>query len=158
MTGERRGAPDYLRARYYDPQTGQFLTRDPLEAITGQPSGCAGNDPLNSADPTGLGCPWWDLTCYAYQAVYAIGGGIDWTASFVYRRFGDVAELGAGAGRIIATGGACFALVISATALKVSQDHFVVMRLVYSLPSTALWERRQCGYFCYRTPFVLVGM
>jgi len=115
----------YLRARYYDPQTGQFLTRDPLEAITGQPYGYAGNDPLNSADPTGLGCPWWDLTCYAYQAVYAIGGGIDWTASFVSRHFGDIAELGAGAGCIIATGGTCFALVISATALQVSQDHFV---------------------------------
>ncbi|MHB8735881.1 MAG: DUF6531 domain-containing protein, partial [Terriglobales bacterium] len=27
----------YLRARYYDPQTGQFLTRDPIEAQTRQP-------------------------------------------------------------------------------------------------------------------------
>src|SRR5206468_5758670 len=27
----------YLRARYYDPSTQQFLSRDPIEAITGQP-------------------------------------------------------------------------------------------------------------------------
>ena len=27
----------YLRARYYDPSTGQFLSRDPLASITHQP-------------------------------------------------------------------------------------------------------------------------
>ena len=27
----------YLRARYYDPATGQFISRDPLTAITGSP-------------------------------------------------------------------------------------------------------------------------
>jgi RHS repeat-associated protein len=44
----------YLRARYYDPDTGQFLTRDPLEASTGQPYAYAGNTPLNATDPSGL--------------------------------------------------------------------------------------------------------
>jgi RHS repeat-associated protein len=44
----------YLRARYYDPQTGQFITRDPLEALTQQPYSYGG-DPLNTADPMGLG-------------------------------------------------------------------------------------------------------
>lgn len=47
----------YLRARYYDPTTGQFLTRDPLESVTREAYGYAGNDPVNGADPTGL-CPW----------------------------------------------------------------------------------------------------
>ncbi|HWU23468.1 MAG TPA: RHS repeat-associated core domain-containing protein, partial [Nocardioides sp.] len=46
----------YLRARYYDPQTAQFLTLDPAVAVTGQPYNYTGNDPLNAADPTGLGC------------------------------------------------------------------------------------------------------
>jgi RHS repeat-associated protein len=46
----------YLRARYYDPATGQFLTRDPIEAITGQPYQYANNDPLDHSDPTGLFC------------------------------------------------------------------------------------------------------
>jgi RHS repeat-associated protein len=44
----------YDRARYYDPTTGQFLTRDPLQAYTGEPYGYAGNNPLSNTDPTGL--------------------------------------------------------------------------------------------------------
>ena len=44
----------YLRARYYDPSTGAFLTRDPLEPITATPYAYAGNSPLNYTDPTGL--------------------------------------------------------------------------------------------------------
>jgi len=44
----------YMRAREYDPQTGQFLTRDPLEMETGDPYGYAGGDPLENTDPAGL--------------------------------------------------------------------------------------------------------
>jgi RHS repeat-associated protein len=44
----------YLRARYTDPATGQFLTRDPLAAVTGQPYAYAGDDPLAATDPSGL--------------------------------------------------------------------------------------------------------
>jgi RHS repeat-associated protein len=44
----------YLRARYYDPATGQFLTRDPLASASGSPYGYADGDPLNGADPSGL--------------------------------------------------------------------------------------------------------
>ena len=44
----------YLRARYYDPATGQFLTRDPIEAQTREPYGYVGGNPLNGTDPTGL--------------------------------------------------------------------------------------------------------
>ena len=47
----------YLRARYYDPTTGQFLTRDPLVALTGSAYGYVDGNPLNDVDPTGL-CPW----------------------------------------------------------------------------------------------------
>jgi len=43
----------YLRARYYDPGTGQFLSVDPLVAETGQPYSYATDDPVNSVDPTG---------------------------------------------------------------------------------------------------------
>lgn len=35
----------YLRARYYDPATGQFITRDPLTAQTGEPYGYTGGNP-----------------------------------------------------------------------------------------------------------------
>lgn len=46
----------YLRARYYDPETSQFLTRDPLVGTTLEPYAYASNDPVNATDPTGL-CP-----------------------------------------------------------------------------------------------------
>jgi RHS repeat-associated protein len=44
----------YLRARYYDPGTGGFLTRDPLEQLTQQPYSYAQDNPTNGLDPTGL--------------------------------------------------------------------------------------------------------
>jgi RHS repeat-associated protein len=47
----------YLRARYYDPATAQFLSRDPLTATTGAPYSYVDNNPLNETDPFGL-CPW----------------------------------------------------------------------------------------------------
>jgi RHS repeat-associated protein len=45
----------YLRARYYDPATAQFLTRDPLASVTKQPYAYAHDSPINTADPTGQG-------------------------------------------------------------------------------------------------------
>ncbi|MDM8084572.1 RHS repeat-associated core domain-containing protein [Cellulomonas cellasea] len=44
----------YLRARYYDPTSAQFLTRDPLEATTGNPYGYTDGNPLQFTDPLGL--------------------------------------------------------------------------------------------------------
>lgn len=44
----------YLRARYYDPRTGQFLSQDPLHLQTRSTYGYAFNSPLNGGDPTGL--------------------------------------------------------------------------------------------------------
>lgn len=44
----------YLRARDYDPGTGQFLTTDPLADHTRQPYAYSSNDPLLLTDPTGL--------------------------------------------------------------------------------------------------------
>lgn len=45
----------YLRARYYDPATAQFLSRDPFVATTRQPYSYVRGNPLNSTDPLGLG-------------------------------------------------------------------------------------------------------
>ncbi|MEJ5255826.1 MAG: RHS repeat-associated core domain-containing protein [Acidimicrobiales bacterium] len=51
----------YLRNRYYDPTTGQFLTRDPITPLTRSPYAYVGGNPLNMTDPTGL---WpWDGLC-----------------------------------------------------------------------------------------------
>jgi RHS repeat-associated protein len=51
----------YNRARYYDPATGQFITRDPAEAVTRQPYAYANDDPLSYVDPSGdVGIPSFD--------------------------------------------------------------------------------------------------
>jgi RHS repeat-associated protein len=44
----------YLRARSYDPATGQFLSRDPIAGVTGQPYVYANGSPLAFTDPSGL--------------------------------------------------------------------------------------------------------
>jgi RHS repeat-associated protein len=44
----------YLRARSYDPGSGQFTTPDPMVASTGEPYAYANDDPINNSDPSGL--------------------------------------------------------------------------------------------------------
>ncbi len=44
----------YLRARVYDPATGQFLTVDPLREITRSPYVYVDGNPKNRTDPSGL--------------------------------------------------------------------------------------------------------
>jgi hypothetical protein len=43
--------------RFYDPTTGQFITRDPANAATREAYGYTGGNPLNRRDPSGL-APW----------------------------------------------------------------------------------------------------
>jgi len=47
----------YLRARYYDPATGQFMSSDPMVGGTREAYAYIQGNPLNGADPTGL-CSW----------------------------------------------------------------------------------------------------
>jgi RHS repeat-associated protein len=64
----------YLRARYYDPGTGQFTTADPIRAITRAPYDLAADSPLDSVDPTGL---WgWNPIDDAVQAWNDTGGKV----------------------------------------------------------------------------------
>jgi len=42
-----------MRARWYQPQTGEFTTRDPAFSQTDQAYAYAGDDPVNGSDPTG---------------------------------------------------------------------------------------------------------
>ncbi len=47
----------YMRARWYEPQTGRFLSEDPTGLGGGiNPYVFAGDDPINRRDPSGLGC------------------------------------------------------------------------------------------------------
>jgi RHS repeat-associated protein len=43
----------YLRARYYEPSTGRFISRDPVFTSTGNLYVYSQNNPINSADPSG---------------------------------------------------------------------------------------------------------
>jgi RHS repeat-associated protein len=48
----------YLIGRYYDPQTGQFLSVDPAIMTTEAPYFYAGDDPVDRIDPNGFGVCW----------------------------------------------------------------------------------------------------
>src|SRR5947209_1269238 len=71
-----RGCTSRARvARYYDPTTAQFLTRDPIESITRSPYGYVAGDPLDGADPSGL--------CWGPRSLcdYLTQAGESWTAT-----------------------------------------------------------------------------
>lgn len=59
----------YLVNRYYDPQTAQFLSVDPLVGITQSPFGYVYDDPINGTDPLGLGCGIFSFVCTAASYV-----------------------------------------------------------------------------------------
>jgi hypothetical protein len=51
--GGLRTCDSSLLGRYYDPQTGQFLSVDPLVDETGEPYEYVGGDPVDRTDPNG---------------------------------------------------------------------------------------------------------
>ena len=80
----------YLRTRYYDPVTTEFLSRDPAVATTRDPYGYAGGNPLNATDPSGLvasdqlppdevaqiqqGCSGWSQSSLCTAAFFCFSG------------------------------------------------------------------------------------
>jgi len=111
----------YLRARYYDPATGQFVTRDPLASATGQPYGYAGGSPLAYTDPSGLfEWPSWSQIATRYvgaidtltggataevREALDLNGGLD-VCSADYRVAGDVMRVALGVETVVGTAGA----------------------------------------------------
>jgi RHS repeat-associated protein len=74
----------YLRARYYNPATGRFLSRDPEDGKSIDPKTLhkylyAGGDPINAMDPTGRDdtIGWaiagFALTVYSVKPLYELG-------------------------------------------------------------------------------------
>jgi len=65
----------YLRARYYDPTTAQFISRDPAVVKTREPYAYVGDSPLNGSDPSGL-FGWNDVTNGLKTAAYVVLEGV----------------------------------------------------------------------------------
>ncbi|UOZ08473.1 RHS repeat-associated core domain-containing protein [Amycolatopsis sp. WQ 127309] len=100
----------YLRARYYDPATAQFLTVDPLVSKTRQPYVYAGGNPTTFTDVTGLSF-WGDLATGLGIAGAVLGAGICFVAEpcglgLVAVVGGGSVLVGAGAGIAAAGAGA----------------------------------------------------
>jgi RHS repeat-associated protein len=100
----------YLRARYYDPTTAQFLTVDPMVAKTMSPYGYTAGNPLNSSDPSGMdndyyyswdmgparsGGPqatlWWLTHRADYEFPFTIH---DLASSYTVHSFGAISDVG----------------------------------------------------------------
>jgi RHS repeat-associated protein len=83
----------YLRARWYDPQTGQFTSLDPDTVQTNAPYNYAENNPVNRVDPSGesvhfgqicgnagcfgsdiwgIGNGWWELQFWIFASSFPI--------------------------------------------------------------------------------------
>ena len=67
----------YMRARTYDPATAQFMSVDPLSAITRMPYAYADDNPVTLMDPRGL-CSFFDFVCDAEAVGSAVGSGAEW--------------------------------------------------------------------------------
>jgi RHS repeat-associated protein len=76
FTGQQRDEESgfyYLRARYYDPSIGRFLSRDPIPAVNFY--AYVGNNPVMLTDPYGL-CPGWDPRWLLCQGAGLLPGGL----------------------------------------------------------------------------------
>ncbi|MFF0018766.1 RHS repeat-associated core domain-containing protein [Streptomyces sp. NPDC005374] len=69
----------YLRARYYDPATAQFLTVDPDVQQTLSPYCYVNGNPLNGVDPTGL-FGWGSVTGFVHKHVDVINQINSWSS------------------------------------------------------------------------------
>jgi RHS repeat-associated protein len=88
----------YMRARWYDPESGRFLSEDPIGIRGGlNLYAFAGDDPINGHDPSGT-CDDGDWTCALVKAVVQVTSGILGSAAgFVG---GSVEGLGCGPGAL----------------------------------------------------------
>ena len=70
----------YLRARYMDPATGRFISRDPIGFAGGDVTlyGYVGNNPTNMTNPSGLCGYYYDYPDFLGPAKEAAGAATDW--------------------------------------------------------------------------------
>jgi RHS repeat-associated protein len=76
----------YMRARWYDPTTAQFLSVDPLVERTGATYNYAGEDPTDNTDPTGLesNCVDSPTATTASDSAQVLSADQLWMASLIF--------------------------------------------------------------------------
>jgi RHS repeat-associated protein len=128
----------YLRNRYYDPNTGQFTSRDPVESVTLEPYEYAHNNPTNYRDPTGLCGIFGDGPCTpsgiaedlvdrGEQAVETVREAAEDTGEFIVRNRHTIIDVGIG---VVAVSGCasligCGAVLAAGAAAHWGTDQFV---------------------------------
>ena len=94
----------FLRARYYDPATAEFLTVDPDTDMTGTPYAYTDDNPLNAVDLSGR--DWWNPFSWSSDTWQNIGAGALFGAAIVGTAACIIAEpCGLGEGLALAGGG-----------------------------------------------------
>lgn len=132
----------YLRARWYDPVTAQFMSVDPLVALTQAIYSYASDNPLNLMDPLGL---WsWNPTKWTGQEWSTVGSVA-----------GTVALAAAIVGATVLTGGAAGALVVGIGYAAGAVSTSVSMVATVNDCSTGFSE--DCAYSAASAGFGLAG-
>jgi RHS repeat-associated protein len=84
----------YLRARYYDPTTAQFVARDPVAAKSREPYVYVTDSPPNATDPTG---PIGGAICGTYAWAFVVSlfaqGCVGFTFNTNKRQFHPIATI-----------------------------------------------------------------
>jgi RHS repeat-associated protein len=99
----------FLRARYYDPATAEFLTVDPDTDVTGTPYAYTGGNPVNAVDLSGR--DWWNPFSWSGDTWKNIGAGalagaaIVGTAACIVAEPCGLGELAIAGGGAVAAGG-----------------------------------------------------
>jgi RHS repeat-associated protein len=112
----------YLRARFYDPVTGTFLTRDPAVAATREAYGYVYGNPLNLVDPSGLfGIPGTDFCVDVLDdscGSRADGRSLKDAPEAVWDHKGEIATAVAIGACIAASFGTCAVLSVAAFGVR----------------------------------------
>ena len=130
----------YLRARYYNPATGRFLSRDPLDGNPTDPATLhkylyANGDPVNGWDPTGRA----DL----FQTVLITGGSAVTATEATLTFMGGAISIAAGAAADAAIDLTLAAIDAGASVAEVISDYAAAARA--ALRASAMTRLLTCG-------------
>lgn len=141
FTGRETDVPGliYYRARYYDSETGRFLTRDPA-GMTAGPNVYAytRNNPVTRNDPSGRG--------HVYRAIYAswlVEIGVDWGCYDICVPIAEVVLF-------LRCGFPAYTICVALGIATYSAGFFVCMGIVMFICDLPTYLLHTSGYLCER--------